>query len=133
MESLGPGFPDPFSSDRTFNKAFWHAILATALFRCWHILIFFAAWSTTICVISDTTKNLGIAPTLLTVFVAVLSLFHLDKGLPNDLQPRYRPRFRNFLQNDIEFREVQRGTKVLVPNCIFYADLGKVDLVPCPG
>jgi len=72
MEHSGPGFPDPFSRDRAFNKAFWHAVLATALFRCWHILLFFAAWSTAICVISDTTQSLGIAPTLLTVLGTVL-------------------------------------------------------------
>jgi len=72
MEPLGPGFPDPFSRDRAFAKTFWSAILATALFRCWHILLFFAAWSTAICVISDTTQSLGIAPTLLTVLGTVL-------------------------------------------------------------
>ncbi|KAH9965276.1 Bestrophin, RFP-TM, chloride channel-domain-containing protein [Russula dissimulans] len=72
MEPLGPGFPDPFSRDRAFAKTFWSAILATALFRCWHILVFFAAWSTAICVISDTTKSLAIAPTLLTVLGTVL-------------------------------------------------------------
>jgi hypothetical protein len=61
------------------------------------------------------------------------ALSHIDKDLYNGLQPRYRPRFRNFLQNDVELREVQRGTEILVPDCIFLADHGKVDLVPCPG
>ncbi|KAF8266251.1 Bestrophin, RFP-TM, chloride channel-domain-containing protein [Lactarius quietus] len=65
-------FPDPFSHERAFGSNFWHAILATALFRCWHLLLFFAAWSTAICVISDTTKDLGIASTLLTVIGTVL-------------------------------------------------------------
>ncbi|KAI0311495.1 Bestrophin, RFP-TM, chloride channel-domain-containing protein [Amylostereum chailletii] len=49
-----------------------HAILASALFRCWHILAFFAAWSTAVSVISATTYNLGIASTLLTVLGTVL-------------------------------------------------------------
>ncbi|KAI0254550.1 Bestrophin, RFP-TM, chloride channel-domain-containing protein [Lactifluus subvellereus] len=67
-----PSFPDPFASERAFGSTFWHAILATALFRCWHILIFFGAWSTAICVISDMVKDLSIPSTLLTVLGTVL-------------------------------------------------------------
>jgi len=74
MQSATGGlpFPDPFRQERGFSQTFWHAILATALFRCWHILIFFGAWSTIISVISHTTKNLGISSTLLTVLGTVL-------------------------------------------------------------
>ena len=45
------------------------AALATALFRCWHILLFFAAWSTTITVLNARLPHhpLVIQPTLLTV------------------------------------------------------------------
>ncbi|KAI0049357.1 UPF0187-domain-containing protein [Auriscalpium vulgare] len=65
--------PDPFAPKvRGFWSTFIHGLLATALFRCWHILIFFAAWSTAISVISHTTRNLGIQPTLLTVLGTVL-------------------------------------------------------------
>lgn len=67
-----PDFPDPFSQERAFGPTLLHAILATALFRCWHLLLFFGAWSTAICVISHTTKDLGIASTLLTVIGTVL-------------------------------------------------------------
>jgi|SRR6266850_6290324 len=74
----GLSFPDPFTHGRGPLATFWHALLATALFRCWHILIFFAAWSTTVSVISHTTKNLGISSTLLTVFVGTLSLRSMD-------------------------------------------------------
>lgn len=70
--ATGPFFPDPFSRQRAFGPTFWHAILATALFRCWHLLLFFGGWSTLICVISHTKKNLGIASTLLTVIGTVL-------------------------------------------------------------
>ncbi|KAI9465829.1 UPF0187-domain-containing protein [Lactarius psammicola] len=70
--ATGPSFPDPFSRERAFGPTFWHAILATALFRCWHLLLFFGGWSTAICVISHTTKDLGIASTLLTVIGTVL-------------------------------------------------------------
>jgi putative membrane protein len=73
----GPYFPDPFRHDRSITSTFWNAILATALFRCWHILIFFGAWSTTISYISHNVKDLGIASTLLTVFVTMLFFFCL--------------------------------------------------------
>ncbi|KAI0266343.1 UPF0187-domain-containing protein [Gloeopeniophorella convolvens] len=63
---------NPFRHERSFGPTFFHAVLATALFRCWHILIFFGAWATVICVISETTKDLGIATTLLTVIGTVL-------------------------------------------------------------
>jgi predicted membrane chloride channel (bestrophin family) len=74
MASLanGPSFPDPFRHDKSFASTFWNAILATALFRCWHLLIFFGAWSTAISVISHKIKDLGIASTLLTVIGTVL-------------------------------------------------------------
>ncbi|KAH9072942.1 UPF0187-domain-containing protein [Lactarius deliciosus] len=70
--TTGHFFPDPFSRERGFGPTFWHAVLATALFRCWHLLLFFGGWSTAICVISHTTKDLGIASTLLTVIGTVL-------------------------------------------------------------
>ena len=102
----GPSFPDPFTHDRSFSSTFWNAILATALFRCWHILIFFAAWSTLISVISHTTKDLGVSSTLLTVFVKMLFCLD-DSDLPCGLQTWYRARFCNFVQNNVEFREIQ--------------------------
>ena len=92
----GPSFPDPFTRDRSFGPTFWNAILATALFRCWHTLIFFGAWATVISVISDTKKDLGIASTLLTVFVMMLFCFD-DTDLPCGLQTWYRARFCNFV------------------------------------
>ncbi|KAI0067026.1 UPF0187-domain-containing protein [Artomyces pyxidatus] len=69
---VGNSVPDPFASPRGSWPTFFNAVLATAVFRCWHILIFFAAWSTTICVISATTFNLGISNALLTVLGTVL-------------------------------------------------------------
>lgn len=53
-------------------SSFGHALLATALFRCWHILIFFGGWSTAICVISHNVHSLALQPTLITVFGTVL-------------------------------------------------------------
>ncbi|VDB99760.1 unnamed protein product [Peniophora sp. CBMAI 1063] len=60
--------PDPFAKKRSFTSA----ILATAVFRCWHILLFFGAWSTAICLISNYLVDLGIQSTLLTVLGTVL-------------------------------------------------------------
>src|SRR5258707_3027298 len=68
-----PYSPDPFKHGRPFSSTFWNAILATALFRCWHILIFFGAWSTVISVISSTIKDLGIASTLLTTLMYIVA------------------------------------------------------------
>ncbi|KAF9230804.1 Bestrophin, RFP-TM, chloride channel-domain-containing protein [Melanogaster broomeanus] len=54
------------------GRPFLNAVLATALFRCWSILIFFGAWSTAICLISHNVHSLAIQSTLLTVFGTVL-------------------------------------------------------------
>ncbi|KAG2098703.1 Bestrophin, RFP-TM, chloride channel-domain-containing protein [Suillus discolor] len=51
---------------------FGNALLATALFRCWHILIFFGAWSTAICVVNYNGHHVSLQPTLITVFGTVL-------------------------------------------------------------
>ncbi|KAF8839778.1 UPF0187-domain-containing protein [Paxillus ammoniavirescens] len=53
-------------------SSFVNALLATALFRCWHILIFFAMWSTMVCLVSSNVHSLAIQPTLITVFGTVL-------------------------------------------------------------
>ena len=62
---------DPNASPSAWSS-FVHALLATAIFRCWHILIFFAAWSTAICVISHDIHSLALQPTLITVYVSAL-------------------------------------------------------------
>ncbi|KZV77661.1 UPF0187-domain-containing protein [Peniophora sp. CONT] len=57
-------------------RSAWHsfvnAFVTTAFFRCWHILLFFGAWSTAICLISNYLVDLGIQSTLLTVLGTVL-------------------------------------------------------------
>jgi hypothetical protein len=63
----GLGVVDPFAVYTSSWKSMSNALLATALFRCWHILIFYACWATAISVISHNVYNLGIQPTLLTV------------------------------------------------------------------
>ncbi|KAI0360743.1 UPF0187-domain-containing protein [Trametes cingulata] len=65
---------DPFSPSRpgnTFSR-FVSAILATAVIRCWPLLLFFSAWATAVSLISHNVYNLAIQPTLLTVIGTVL-------------------------------------------------------------
>ncbi|EJD07947.1 UPF0187-domain-containing protein [Fomitiporia mediterranea MF3/22] len=53
-------------------QAFFKSLLATALFRCWHILLFYFAWATVITLINVHVTSLTFAPTLLTVVGTVL-------------------------------------------------------------
>ncbi|KAF7368787.1 hypothetical protein MVEN_00203800 [Mycena venus] len=66
--------PDPFAPRRRPGASFFNALLATALFRCWHILLFFAAWSTLITILDHHRDQfkVRIASTLLTVVGTVL-------------------------------------------------------------
>lgn len=64
--------PDPFAPRQRPAASFVTALLATALFRCWHILLFFAAWSTLITVLNQQGHNLTIPSLLLTVVGTVL-------------------------------------------------------------
>ncbi|KAF9814774.1 hypothetical protein IEO21_04932 [Rhodonia placenta] len=64
---------DPFShTSGGFFVQLLNAISATALIRCWPLLVFFTAWATAISVISHSVHNLGIQSTLLTVIGTVL-------------------------------------------------------------
>ncbi|RDX54419.1 UPF0187-domain-containing protein [Lentinus brumalis] len=65
---------DPFSPNRKGGNVarFMSAVLATAVFRCWPLLVFFSAWATAISVISHSGHSLAIQPTLLTVIGTVL-------------------------------------------------------------
>lgn len=67
-----PGSPDALGLSTW--SLFGNALLATALFRCWHILIFFGAWSTAVCVIIYNGHHLALQPTLITVYVSPLIL-----------------------------------------------------------
>ncbi|KAJ7474700.1 Bestrophin, RFP-TM, chloride channel-domain-containing protein [Mycena latifolia] len=64
--------PDPFAPRRRPGASFFNALLATALFRCWHILLFFAAWATTITILDHNKFHVRLASTLLTVIGTVL-------------------------------------------------------------
>ncbi|KAI0031895.1 Bestrophin, RFP-TM, chloride channel-domain-containing protein, partial [Vararia minispora EC-137] len=64
--------PDPFNRGSSFWPTFIHAVLATAVFRCWHLLLFFSGWATAVSIISNNVHSLAIQPTLLTVLGTVL-------------------------------------------------------------
>lgn len=66
----GLGVVDPFARRTSSLSSMLHAIMATAIFRCWHILMFFGAWSTAVSVLTHNVYDLSISPTLLTVYVA---------------------------------------------------------------
>ncbi|CAE6413463.1 unnamed protein product [Rhizoctonia solani] len=48
------------------------SILATALFRCWYLIVLLTAWAACITLINDKVRNLSIQPTLLTAFGTIL-------------------------------------------------------------
>ena len=50
-----------------FFSAFINAVLATALFRCWHIIVLYLGWATLVTLINEKVTDLKIQPTLLTV------------------------------------------------------------------
>ncbi|KAI0330646.1 UPF0187-domain-containing protein [Cubamyces sp. BRFM 1775] len=65
---------DPFSPGRSGSglSRFVSAVLATAVIRCWPLLLFFSAWATAVSLISYNVYDLAIQPTLLTVIGTVL-------------------------------------------------------------
>ncbi|KAG5653807.1 hypothetical protein H0H81_010275 [Sphagnurus paluster] len=64
--------PDPFAPRQRPGASFVNALLATALFRCWHILLFFTGWATLISVLNHHGHKLYMQATLLTVIGTVL-------------------------------------------------------------
>ncbi|KAI5824652.1 UPF0187-domain-containing protein [Schizophyllum commune Tattone D] len=68
----GFSMADPVAARRRPGASFVNAVLATALFRCWHILIFYSAWATLITVLNHNGYGIWIESTLLTVIGTVL-------------------------------------------------------------
>ncbi|CAE6494638.1 unnamed protein product [Rhizoctonia solani] len=50
----------------------FRSILATALFRCWYLILLFTAWAACVTVITDKVRDMSIQPTLLTAFGTIL-------------------------------------------------------------
>jgi ion channel-forming bestrophin family protein len=55
--------PDPFQVKE--RQSFTSAVLATALFRCWHIILFFTLWAMAISLIIRYVHNISFQSTLL--------------------------------------------------------------------
>ncbi|KAL0959299.1 hypothetical protein HGRIS_014563 [Hohenbuehelia grisea] len=64
--------PDPFAPRRKPGASFMNALFATALFRCWHILCFFAGWAAMVALINEHVRDVTVQTTLLTVVGTVL-------------------------------------------------------------
>ncbi len=54
---------------RPAAASFVNALLATALLRCWHILLFYGFWATAVTVVSHNWYDLSIKPIMLTAYV----------------------------------------------------------------
>ena len=61
---------DRFTKHTNFGTSFFNAVLATTLFRCWHILCFFAAWSALITLLNEHGIKVVMQPTLLTAYIS---------------------------------------------------------------
>ncbi|KAL4268337.1 Voltage-dependent anion channel-forming protein YneE/VCCN1/2-like protein, partial [Pleurotus pulmonarius] len=64
--------PDPFAPREQPAASIVNAFLATAFYRCWHILLFYGAWATMVTVLGHTGHDIIVQPTLLTVVGTVL-------------------------------------------------------------
>ncbi|KAI6157219.1 Bestrophin, RFP-TM, chloride channel-domain-containing protein, partial [Pisolithus tinctorius] len=65
-------YPTDPSGIQSQSASIVNTLLATTIFRCWHILLFFGAWSAMVCSINQHVHKLAFQPTLLTVFGTVL-------------------------------------------------------------
>ncbi|EJD41899.1 UPF0187-domain-containing protein [Auricularia subglabra TFB-10046 SS5] len=62
----------PYSSKTHFVPSLANAVLATALFRCWHIILFFSGWAACVTLITRYVHDVSFQSTLLNVFGTVL-------------------------------------------------------------
>ncbi|KAF6760427.1 Bestrophin, RFP-TM, chloride channel-domain-containing protein [Ephemerocybe angulata] len=108
--------PDPFAPRRRPGSSFVHALLATALFRCWHILLFFTAWGTAVTVLNDQGKKITLEPTLLTVAGTVLG-FVISYRTTSSFE-RYNEGRRLWSQIILNSRTFSRLVWFHVPNSI---------------
>ncbi|PPQ90166.1 hypothetical protein CVT25_012477 [Psilocybe cyanescens] len=106
--------PDPFAPRQRPGSSFVNALLATALFRCWHILLFFAGWSTLITVLNHHGHKLFIQPTLLTVVGTVLG-FIISYRTTSSFE-RYNEGRRLWSQVILASRTMARTIWFHVPN-----------------
>ena len=61
------GVLDEATTPFRLASAIWNSLVATALFRCWHILVFYIAWATAVVLINKFVTSFQFQPTILTV------------------------------------------------------------------
>ncbi|KAF8518639.1 Bestrophin, RFP-TM, chloride channel-domain-containing protein [Hysterangium stoloniferum] len=106
---------DPFSPNRSLTKGFINSLLATALFRCYHIISFFTVWAA--CVTLINAKNvypLNFQPTLLTVIGTVLG-FVVSYRTTSSFE-RYNEGRRLWSQIVLHSRTLARTVWIHVPD-----------------
>ena len=89
-----------FGPNRTFFEASIHALRSTAFFRCWNLLVFFAAWSVLITILNEKGHKLRIESTLLTVCVDLI-VEKDSESLSVSLQHWDSPGLRNIVSDDV--------------------------------
>ncbi|KAJ8689649.1 hypothetical protein PTI98_012530 [Pleurotus ostreatus] len=73
QQAQGFKVPDPFAPrEQQAAASVVHAFLATAVSRCWHILLFYGAWATMVTLLGHNGYDIIVQPTLLTVVGTVL-------------------------------------------------------------
>lgn len=65
MHAADPFNPIPRSAGHLARLA--NAVTATAIVKCWPLLVFFSGWATMVSIVSHNVHDLGIQSTLLTV------------------------------------------------------------------
>ncbi|KAH7100014.1 UPF0187-domain-containing protein [Auriculariales sp. MPI-PUGE-AT-0066] len=62
----------PYSSRRRFLPSLTNALLATAMFRCWHLILLFSGWAAGVVLICKYVHDISFQSTLLNVFGTIL-------------------------------------------------------------
>ena len=62
----------PYSTRTHFLPSLTNAILATAMFRCWHLILFFSGWAACVALVCRFAHDISFQSTLLNIFGTVL-------------------------------------------------------------
>ncbi|KAJ7062112.1 Bestrophin, RFP-TM, chloride channel-domain-containing protein [Mycena amicta] len=104
---------DATASRRRPGNSFVNALLATAFFRCWHILLFFAVWSTCITVLDD--HRFKVRVPMLTVYVGTVLGFIISYRTTSSFE-RYNEGRRLWSQIILASRTFSRTVWFHIPD-----------------